>query len=84
VPSDNSIATVAGAIRAEAAGRPPGGRLPSTREFVRRLGVSSVTVSRALAILVSEGTVITRPGEGSFVAGRPARGDRPADDFGWQ
>jgi DNA-binding transcriptional MocR family regulator len=81
---DSSIATVAGAIRAEAAGRPAGGRLPSTREFVRRLGVSPVTVSRALAVLVSEGTVITRTGEGSFVADRPARGDRQADDFGWQ
>ncbi len=84
MPSDSSIARVAGAIRAEAADRPPGARLPSTRELVRRLGVSPVTVSRALAILVSEGVVITRPGEGSFVADRPARGDRQADDFGWQ
>src|SRR5262252_2795730 len=84
MPPDSSIATVAGAIRAEAARRPAGGRLPSTREFMRRLGVSPVTVSRALAILVSEGVVVTRPGEGSFVADRPARGDRQADDFGWQ
>ena len=52
-------------------GRPAGDRLPSTRELVRRLGVSPVTVSRALAILVSEGVVVTRPGEGSFVADRP-------------
>ena len=56
----------------------------STREFVRRLGVSPVTVSRALAVLVAEGIVITRPGEGSFVAQRPVRVDRQADDFAWQ
>jgi DNA-binding transcriptional MocR family regulator len=84
VPGDSSVATVAKAIRAEAGHRRPGDRLPSTREFTRRLGVSPVTVSRALAALVAEGVVITRPGEGSFVAARPASGTRPAPDFSWQ
>ncbi len=78
------MTTVAAEIRAEAGRRLAGDRLPSTREFVRRLGVSPVTVSRALAALVSEGVVITRPGEGSFVAGRQAGGDRQPDDFAWQ
>ncbi|HTS98133.1 MAG TPA: PLP-dependent aminotransferase family protein [Streptosporangiaceae bacterium] len=82
--SDSSVATVAAAIRDEAGRRPAGDRLPSTREFVRRLGVSPVTVSRALAALVAEGIVLTRPGEGSFVAQRPVRVDRQADDFAWQ
>jgi DNA-binding transcriptional MocR family regulator len=78
------VATVAAAIRTEAGGRLAGDRLPSTRELVRRLGVSPVTVSRALAVLVSEGVVVTRPGEGSFVAERPSGGGRPSDDFAWQ
>jgi DNA-binding transcriptional MocR family regulator len=78
------VATVATAIRAEAGRRPAGDRLPSTREFVRRLRVSPVTVSRALAVLVSEGVVVTRPGEGSFVAERSPGGGRPPDDFAWQ
>jgi DNA-binding transcriptional MocR family regulator len=84
VPSDSSIATVASAIRAEAARRRAGARLPSTREFVRGLGVSPVTVSRALASLVAEGVVITRPGEGSFVAARPVSETGQPADFGWQ
>ncbi len=81
---DSRVATVAGAIRAEAASRRAGERLPSTREFTRRLGVSPVTVSRALAALVSEGVVITRPGEGSFVAARAVASAGHAPDFSWQ
>lgn len=78
------MATVAAAIRAEAGGRAAGDRMPSTREFVRRLGVSPVTVSRALAVVVAEGVVVTRPGEGSFVAERPSGDGRTPDDFAWQ
>ena len=84
MPTDSSVATVASAIRAEAGRRRTGDRLPSTREFVRRLGVSPVTVSRALAVVVSEGAVITRPGEGSFVAARRAAGTGQPADFSWQ
>jgi DNA-binding transcriptional MocR family regulator len=84
VAADSSIATVARAIRDEAGRRRAGDRLPSTRELVRALGVSPVTVSRALAALVSEGVVITRPGEGSFVAARPVPGAGRAADFSWQ
>lgn len=81
---DSSIATVAAAIRSEAGRRRPGERLPSTREITRRLGVSPVTVSRALAALVAEGAVITRPGEGSFVAARTVSTSAQAADFSWQ
>jgi DNA-binding GntR family transcriptional regulator len=84
VPADSSVATVAAAIRTEAGRRRAGERLPSTREFTRRLGVSPVTVSRALAALVSEGVVITRPGEGSFVTARTAAVAGQAADFSWQ
>jgi len=50
--------------------------------------VSSLTVSRALARLVSEGLVVTEPGRGTFVAPRRTaspNGRRPAAaDLSWQ
>jgi DNA-binding transcriptional MocR family regulator len=82
--NDSSTATVAAAVRAEAERRRPGDRLPATRDLVRRLGVSPVTVSRALAELAAEGVLVTRPGAGSFVAARPGRGTGQASDFSWQ
>lgn len=46
--------------------------------------VSSLTVSRALASLVSEGLVVTEPGRGTFVApGRPVPA-AAAGDLSWQ
>ncbi len=82
--NDSSITAVAAAIRAEAGRRRPGERLPSTRELVSRLGVSPVTVSRALAALVRDGTVITRPGAGSFVARPRPAASASASDYSWQ
>jgi DNA-binding transcriptional MocR family regulator len=46
----------------------PGMRLPSERALATRLGVSRVTVVRALTRLRLEGLVVTRHGSGSFVA----------------
>src|SRR5437867_10004821 len=46
----------------------PGMRLPSERALAARLGVSRVTVVRALDRLRLEGLVVTRHGSGSFVA----------------
>src|SRR5215469_11510834 len=46
----------------------PGMRLPSERALAARLGVSRVTVVRALTRLRLEGLVVTRHGSGSFVA----------------
>ena len=70
-------------LRADVAARPAGDRLPPTRELVETLHVSPVTVSRALALLVGEGLVETRPGSGTFVREQaPARG--PAADLSWQ
>ncbi|WP_241661543.1 PLP-dependent aminotransferase family protein [Thermomonospora catenispora] len=79
------MAAVADLLRAEAVRRRPGDRLPSSRALVARLGVSPVTVSRALARLAAEGLVVTRPGSGTFVAerARAARPRRPVD-HGWQ
>lgn len=82
--NDSSIAEVAAAIRSEAGRRRTGERLPSTREFVSRLGVGPVTVSRALAGLVADGVVVTRPGAGTFVAERPSRLGVADHDYSWQ
>ena len=65
-----------------------GEKLPSSRSLVERHRVSPVTVSRAIAVLVSEGLVVSRPGAGVF---RAAAGEGPADgaarqhgDVSWQ
>lgn len=66
----------------EAMALAPGSALPSVRELVGRLGVSPVTVARALAELGRRGVVVTRPGAGTFVA-EPARRRSPAS-YDWQ
>jgi DNA-binding transcriptional MocR family regulator len=68
----------------------PGLRLPSERALASQLGVSRVTVVRALTRLRLEGLVVTRHGSGTFVAAtdrlvdmiaaRPARLDPPGPD----
>ncbi|GIH24268.1 transcriptional regulator [Acrocarpospora phusangensis] len=80
---DSSIAKVADILREEAHRLGPGAKLRSSRELVRELGVSPVTVSRAIARLTAEGRVITRPGSGAFAApGRRASSE--ASDSSWQ
>ncbi|NGN65660.1 PLP-dependent aminotransferase family protein [Streptomyces sp. A7024] len=61
----------------------PGEKLPSSRALVERHRVSPVTVSRALAALVAEGLVATRPGAGAFRA-EPHAGAVPSGDTSWQ
>ncbi len=46
---------------------PPGAALPSEREFCDTYAASRGTVRRALAILVNEGLVLSRAGQGYFV-----------------
>jgi DNA-binding transcriptional MocR family regulator len=72
-----SVDKVADELRALADARAVGARLPSTRELQQRLGVGPVTVQRALARVVTEGVLVTRPGAGTFVAARrpPRLGD---------
>ncbi|TKK81216.1 PLP-dependent aminotransferase family protein [Herbidospora galbida] len=78
---DSSIARLADSLKAQAASLRPGDRLPSSREIVQAHGVSPVTVSKAVARLVAEGVVTTRPGAGAFVAAPP----RPREtDPSWQ
>ncbi|MDB1089811.1 PLP-dependent aminotransferase family protein [Streptomyces sp. ACA25] len=58
-------------------------KLPSSRVLVKRYGVSPVTVSRAIAVLVSEGLVVSRPGVGVFKTGTD-RTPLPEGDLSWQ
>jgi len=76
-----SVEKVADELRALADTRAVGARLPSTRELQQRLGVGPVTVQRALARLVTEGVLVTRPGAGTFVA---ARRTARVGDTDWQ
>ncbi len=70
-------------LRDETARLRPGDRLPSSRELMRRHGVSPVTVSQALGRLAAEGLVTVRPGSGTYVAPTVARADSTAD-LSWQ
>jgi DNA-binding transcriptional MocR family regulator len=80
--SDDSSDRIVRHLRSLAASATPGTRLPSTREIAAKFGAGPVTVQRALAILVADGVVDTRPGLGTFVRARPAAG-RGAD-VAWQ
>lgn len=52
---------------------PPGARIPSEHDLMRRFGASRMTVNRALATLAEGGLIVRRRRSGSFVAA-------PADD----
>ncbi|MGW1142750.1 aminotransferase-like domain-containing protein [Streptomyces zhihengii] len=78
----SSVAELANSLRRDLDRYSPGGKLPSSRALVERYRVSPVTVSRALARLVAEGLVVTRPGSGAFRAEVVAA--PPAGDTSWQ
>ena len=46
-----------------------GDLLPSEKELIEMMGVSRITVRKALQILSEAGVIETRKGKGSFVAG---------------
>ncbi|WP_260637944.1 aminotransferase-like domain-containing protein [Streptomyces angustmyceticus] len=79
----SSGAELAATLRDELKRYSPGEKLPSSRALVERHRVSPVTVSRALAELVAEGLVVTRPGAGAFRAEPRGTAPRPADTS-WQ
>ncbi|BAS28174.1 GntR family transcriptional regulator [Limnochorda pilosa] len=45
----------------------PGSKIPSERELSERLAVSRATVRQAVASLVRDGLLVSRPGKGTFV-----------------
>ncbi|MGU3539754.1 aminotransferase-like domain-containing protein [Methylobacterium sp. A54F] len=67
------VETVMAAIEGRIAGRAlaPGARLPSIRGFAETMGVSKSTVVEAYDRLTAEGAIVSRPGSGFYVAGRP-------------
>lgn len=79
----SSVAELADTLRGEVERYSLGGKLPSSRALVERFRVSPVTVSRALAQLVAEGLVVTRPGAGAFRAEQRPTAVR-AGDTSWQ
>ncbi|WP_435108904.1 PLP-dependent aminotransferase family protein [Nocardiopsis synnemataformans] len=79
----SSVRDLTSFLRREVNRYSPGEKLPSSRVLVERYGVSPVTVSRAVAALVAEGLVVTRPGAGAFRAGGGAS-ERPVGDTSWQ
>ncbi|MCX5383487.1 PLP-dependent aminotransferase family protein [Streptomyces sp. NBC_00083] len=79
----SSVAELAESLRGELDRYSVGGKLPSSRALVERYRVSPVTVSRALAQLVAEGLVVTRPGAGAYRAEPRALTGRTGDTS-WQ
>jgi DNA-binding transcriptional MocR family regulator len=67
----------------------PGHRMPSVRSLQRELRASPVTIQRAVARLVADGLLVTRPGDGTFVTDAPVRAwsvgvGSSAIDTSWQ
>ena len=69
-------------LRRRAARLTPGSLLPSVRELSAEYGASPVTVQRAMAQLAREGLVMSRPGDGTYVAERTK--EAPRADSSWQ
>lgn len=70
-------------LRARAVMLTAGSQLPGTRALMAEHRVGPVTVSRAVARLVSEGVLVTEAGRGTFVAHRH-RWKSGDVDTGWQ
>ncbi|MFB2555469.1 aminotransferase-like domain-containing protein [Herbiconiux liangxiaofengii] len=79
--NDSSAARIAAVLRARVVGSRAGTRLPSTRALTAEFGASPVTVQQAMRLLVRDGLVESRPGDGTFV--RPPR-PAPRSDHSWQ
>ncbi len=79
---DSSTHRVVQHLRRRVTASAAGDRLPSVRELMSELGVSPLTVRRAVKQLVGAGLIDARPGHGTFVADR--RAPIATGDFGWQ
>jgi glucokinase len=63
---------IAEALRKQVAGARPGDRLPSDAELCARFGVSRMTARQAVQLLATEGLLVRRRGDGTYVAPRAA------------
>ena len=72
-PGLTRVEAVMAAIEARIGGRAlaPGARLPSIRGFAETMQVSKSTVVEAYDRLAAKGAIVSRPGSGFYVAGRP-------------
>lgn len=82
VERESAVARVAEVLRGVVRRGAPGDRMPAVRALVDEYGVSPVTVSRALSLLSTEGLVVTRPGDGTYIAEQ--RADAAPEDHAWQ
>jgi DNA-binding transcriptional MocR family regulator len=73
---------IASELRRRVARLAPGTLLPSVRELSVEFVASPVTVHRAMAQLAREGLVLSRPGDGTYVAERAK--ESPRADHSWQ
>lgn len=80
----SSVDELAASLRQEVERYSVGEKLPSSRALMERHQVSPVTVSRAIAVLVAEGVVVSRPGAGVFRAAPRSAGGTAPRDFSWQ
>lgn len=80
--SPKADARIALDLRRRLARLAPGALLPSVRALSAEYGASPVTVHRAMAQLAREGRVVTRPGDGTYVAQRAL--EAPRADSSWQ
>jgi DNA-binding transcriptional MocR family regulator len=79
----SSAGNLADTLRRDLRHYSEGEKLPSNRALMERYQVSPVTVSRAIAVLVAEGAVTSRPGAGVFRV-VPHAGPEPSGDVSWQ
>jgi DNA-binding transcriptional MocR family regulator len=84
--NDNAIESH---LRREIRKARPGHRMPSVRSLQSELRASPVTIQRAVARLVADGLLVTRPGDGTFVTDAARRvSSRDAEtrnfDTSWQ
>jgi DNA-binding transcriptional MocR family regulator len=80
--SSKADVRIAADLRRRLSALAPGALVPSVRELSAEYSASPVTVHRAMAQLAREGRIVTRPGDGTYVAER-AR-EAPRSDSSWQ
>lgn len=68
-PTETQYERIAKYLRELVAAGAPGDRLPSDAELCERFSVSRMTARQAVQLLVNDGVVVRRRGQGTFVAG---------------
>jgi len=71
--NETRYAQIAHYLRTLVAAGSPGDRLPSDAELCDRFSVSRMTARQAVGLLLSEGLLYRRRGQGTFIAARPVQ-----------